>query len=130
MTTIKLGDLTVNRLGFGAMRVIDNPSIWGEPSDRRKALNVLRRAVELGVNFFDTAESYGPQTDETVIAEALHPYPKDLVIATKCGISRPSRGRWDPDGRPEKLTKDLEGSLKRLKLERIDLYQLHCPDPK
>src|SRR2546423_2205633 len=130
MTTIKVGDLTVNRLGFGAMRVIDNPSIWGEPSDRPKALNLLRRAVELGVNFFDTAESYGPQTDETLIAEALHPYPKGFVIATKCGLKRPTPGRWDADCRPEKLRSDLEGSLKRLKLERIDLYQLHTVAPK
>src|SRR5712691_619381 len=127
---MKLGDLTVNRLGFGAMRVIDNGSIWGEPSDRAKALKVLRRAVELGVNFFDTAESYGPHTDEILIAEALHPYPKGFVIGTKCGLSRPSPGRWDADGRPEKLRRDLEGSLKRLRLERIDLYQLHAPDPK
>ena len=129
MTSIKVGDLTVNRLGFGAMRVIDNGSIWGEPRDRASALKVLRRAAELGINFFDTAESYGPHTDEVLIAEALHPYPKGLVIATKCGISRPTRGRWDADGRPEKLRRDLEGSLKRLKLERIDLYQLHTVDP-
>ena len=127
---MKLGDLTVHRLGFGAMRVIDNGSIWGEPSDRAKALKVLRRAVELGVNFFDTAESYGPHTSEILIAEALHPYPKGFVIGTKCGIARPSAGRWDADGRPEKLKKDLEGSLKRLRLERIDLYQLHTVDPK
>jgi pyridoxine 4-dehydrogenase len=130
MSVVRLGDLTVNRLGFGAMRVIDNASIWGEPSDRPKALRLLRRAAELGVNFFDTAESYGPQTDETLIAEALHPYPKGFVIATKCGLARPSPGRWDADCRPEKLRRDLEGSLKRLKLERIDLYQLHTVDPK
>ena len=129
-TTIRIADLTVNRLGFGAMRVIDNGNIWGEPRDRAGAHRVLRRAVELGVNFFDTAESYGPHTDETLIAEALHPYPKGFVIATKCGISRPTPGRWDADGRPEKIRKDLEGSLKRLKLERIDLYQLHTIDPK
>jgi len=127
---MKLGDLEVNRLGFGAMRVIDNDDIWGEPSDRKRAHRLLRRAVELGVNFFDTAESYGPQTDETLIAEALLPYPKGFVIATKCGLARPSPGRWDTDGRPEKLRRDLEGSLKRLKLERIDLYQLHAIDPK
>ena len=127
---MKLGDLEVNRIGFGAMRVIDNDNIWGEPRDRARAHRVLRRAVELGVNFFDTAESYGPQTDETLIAEALHPYPKGFVIATKCGLARPSPGRWDADGRPEKLRRDLEGSLKRLKLERIDLYQLHAIDPK
>jgi pyridoxine 4-dehydrogenase len=127
--TIRIGDLTVNRLGFGAMRVL-SPSIWGEPRDRAAAQRLFRRAVELGVNFFDTAESYGPQTDETVIAEALHPYPKGFVIATKCGVSRPNPSRWDADGRPEKLKKDLEGSLKRLRLERIELYQLHTIDPK
>jgi aryl-alcohol dehydrogenase-like predicted oxidoreductase len=126
---IAIGDLTVNRLGFGAMRVL-GPDVWGEPNDRPAALRVLRRAVELGVEFFDTAESYGPQTDETLIAEALHPYPKGFVIATKCGLVRPSPSRWDSDARPEKLRRDLEGSLKRLKLERIDLYQLHAPDPK
>lgn len=130
MTTIKVGDLSVNRLGFGAMRVIDNDDIWGEPSDRGHALKVLRRVVELGVNFIDTAESYGPHTDEVLIAEALHPYPKGLVIATKCGLARPKPSRWDDDCRPEKLRKDLEGSLKRLKLERIDLYQLHTVDRK
>jgi aryl-alcohol dehydrogenase-like predicted oxidoreductase len=122
--------MEVNRLGFGAMRLIDNDDIWGEPSDRKHAVKVLRRAVELGVNFIDTAESYGPHTDEVLIAEALHPYPKDLVVATKCGLSRPRPSRWDDDCRPEKLRKDLEGSLKRLKLERIDLYQLHTVDPK
>lgn len=127
---LKIGDLQVHRLGFGAMRIIDNENIWGEPSDRAHALKVLRRAAELGVQFFDTAESYGPQTNETLIAEALHPYPKGVVIATKCGLSRPSPGRWDADCRPAKLRKDLEGSLKRLKLERIDLYQLHTVDPK
>src|SRR5437016_3106715 len=127
---MKLGELSVNRVGFGAMRVIDNGSIWGEPSDRAKALKVLRRALELGVNFFDTAESYGPHTDEILIAEALHPYPKGLVVATKCGLSRPRPSSWGDDCRPEKLRKDLEGSLKRLKLERIDLYQLHTVDPK
>ncbi|MGQ0654687.1 MAG: aldo/keto reductase [Betaproteobacteria bacterium] len=127
---MKVGDLEVNRLGFGAMRVIDNGNIWGEPRDRSHAHKVLRRAVELGINFFDTAESYGPQTDETLIAEALHPYPEGFVIATKCGLARPSPGRWDADGRPEKIRRDLEGSLKRLRLERIDLYQLHTIDPK
>jgi pyridoxine 4-dehydrogenase len=126
---IQIGDLTVNRLGYGAMRVL-GPDIWGEPKDRAAALKLLRRAVELGVSFFDTAESYGPQTDETLIAEALHPYPKGLVVATKCGVARPSPSRWDADGRPEKLRRDLEGSLKRLRLERIDLYQLHTVDPK
>ncbi len=127
---LKIGDLEVNRLGFGAMRVIDNDDIWGEPKDRANSLRVLRRAVELGVEFFDTAESYGPHTDETLIAEALHPYPKGFVVATKCGLARPRPSRWDAECRPEKLRKDLEGSLKRLKLERIDLYQLHTVDPK
>ena len=126
---MKLGDLEVNRLGYGAMRVL-GPDIWGEPQDRAGARRLFCRAVELGVNFFDTAESYGPQTDETLIAEALHPYPKGFVIATKCGIVRPSPGRWDADGRPDKLRKDLEGSLKRLRVDRIDLYQLHTIDPK
>jgi len=127
---MKIGDLEVNRLGFGAMRVIDNDHIWGEPSDRKHAHKVLRRALELGVNFIDTAESYGPQTDETLIGEALHPYPKGLVIATKCGLARPSPGRWDADCRPEKIRQDLDGSLKRLRVERIDLWQLHTVDPK
>jgi pyridoxine 4-dehydrogenase len=130
VTTLKIGDFTVQRLGFGAMRVIGNREIWGEPADRPNAIKVMRRALELGVDFFDTAESYGPQSVETLIAEALHPYPKGFVIATKCGISRPSRQRWDADCRPDKLRRDLEGSLKRLKLERIDLYQLHTVDPK
>jgi len=129
MDTIKVGDITVNRLGFGAMRVLGD-DVWGEPKDRAGALRLFRRAVELGVNFFDTAESYGPQTDETLIAEALHPYPKGFVVATKGGLVRPKPSRWDSDARPEKLRRDLEGSLKRLKLERIDLYQLHAPDPK
>jgi len=127
---MRIGELEINRLGFGAMRVIDNDHIWGEPSDRKHAHKVLRRAVELGVNFIDTAESYGPQTDETLIGEALHPYPKGLVIATKCGLARPSPGRWDADCRPEKIRQDLDGSLKRLRVERIDLWQLHTVDPK
>ena len=126
---MKIADLSVNRIGLGAMRAL-GPDVWGEPKDRAGAIKLFRRALELGVNFFDTAESYGPHTDEALIAEALHPYPQGFIIATKCGISRPSRGRWDADGRPEKLRKDLEGSLKRLKLERIDLYQLHAIDPK
>jgi len=130
VSVIQVGDMTVNRLGFGAMRVIDNDDIWGEPSDRKHAIRVLRRAVELGVDFMDTAESYGPHTDEILIAEALHPYPKGMVVATKCGLSRPRPSRWDDDCRPEKLRKDLEGSLKRLKLDRIDLYQLHTVDSK
>jgi pyridoxine 4-dehydrogenase len=126
---IKIGDLTVNRLGFGAMRVC-GPQIWGPPKDRAAALKVLRRAYELGCNFFDTADSYGPHVDEELIAEALHPYPKDLVIATKGGLVRPSAPRWDTNGRPEHLRQAIEGSLRRLKLERIDLYQLHAPDPE
>ena len=112
------------------MRVIDNDDIWGEPRDRANSLKVLRRAVELGIDFFDTAQSYGPETNETLIAEALHPYPRGLVIATKGGLARPRPSRWDADCRPAKLRSDLEGSLKRLKLERIDVYQLHTVDPK
>jgi pyridoxine 4-dehydrogenase len=128
-TTITVGDLKVNRLGFGAMRVC-GPQVWGPPKDRPAALRVLRRAYELGCNFFDTADSYGPHVDEELIAEALHPYPKDLVIATKGGLVRPSAPRWDENGRPEHIRQAIEGSLKRLKVERIDLYQLHAPDPK
>jgi aryl-alcohol dehydrogenase-like predicted oxidoreductase len=124
---MKVGDLQVNRLGFGAMRVC-GPNVWGPPKDRALALKVLRRAYELGANFIDTADSYGPHVDEELIAEALHPYPKDLVIATKGGLLRPRPGAWDPDGRPEHLKRALDGSLRRLKLERIDLYQLHSPD--
>ena len=127
---LRLADLEVNRLGFGAMRVIDNDDIWGEPQDRANSLRVLRRAVELGVELIDTAQSYGPQTNETLIAEALYPYPKNLVIATKGGLARPRPSRWDADCRPEKLRRDCEGSLKRLRLDRIDLYQLHTVDPK
>ena len=127
---MKVGDLQVNRLGFGAMRVLGDPNIWGPPRDRANAKKVLRRAYELGANFFDTAESYGPHTDEIIIAEAMHPYPKDLVIGTKCGLARPKPSRWDEDARPEKLRKDLEGSLKRLKLDCLHLWQLHAPDPK
>jgi aryl-alcohol dehydrogenase-like predicted oxidoreductase len=127
---VKLGDLEVNRLGFGAMRVLGSPDIWGPPKDPANAKKVLRRAYELGANFFDTAESYGPHTDEVIIAEAMHPYPKDLVIGTKCGLVRPRPSRWDEDGRPEKLRADLEGSLKRLKLDCLHLWQLHSPDPK
>jgi aryl-alcohol dehydrogenase-like predicted oxidoreductase len=126
---IHVGDLTVNRLGFGAMRVC-GPQVWGPPKDRANALRVLRRAYELGYNFFDTADSYGPLVDEELIAEALHPYPEDLVIATKGGLLRPTPPQWVSDARPEHLRRALEGSLKRLKLERIDLYQLHAPDPK
>jgi len=124
---MKLGDLTVNRLGFGAMRIC-GPQVWGPPRDRPLALKVLRRAYELGHNFIDTADSYGPEVDELLIAEALHPYPTDLVIGTKGGLLRPSPPQWVPDGRPEHLRRALEGSLKRLRLERIDLYQWHAPD--
>jgi pyridoxine 4-dehydrogenase len=123
------GDLTVNRLGFGAMR-ITGQGIWGEPPDREMAKATLRRAVELGVNFIDTADSYGPEVSETLIGETLYPYPDDLVIATKGGLVRPGPGRWDPDGRPEHLRQACEGSLRRLKLEQIPLYQFHRPDPK
>jgi pyridoxine 4-dehydrogenase len=123
------GDLTVNRLGFGAMRITGS-GIWGEPPDREVAKRLLRRAVELDVNFIDTADSYGPDVSEILIAEALHPYPEDLVIATKGGLVRPGPGVWEPDGRPEHLREACEGSLKRLKLDRIPLYQLHRPDPK
>lgn len=126
---MKLGDLTVNRLGFGAMRVC-GPDIWGEPKDRAAAKKVLACAVALGHNFLDTADSYGPDVSEILIAEALYPYPKELVIGTKGGLLRPRPRAWVPDGRPEHLRRALEGSLKRLRLERIDLYQLHAPDPK
>ena len=122
------GDLTVNRLGFGAMRVTGR-GIWGDPPDRNEARAVLRRAVELGVNFIDTADSYGPDVSEELIAEALHPYPEDLVIATKGGLVRPGPGQWNPDGRPEHLRQACEGSLRRLRLEQIALYQFHRPDP-
>jgi len=129
-TTFELGgDLTVNRLGFGAMR-ITGEGIWGWPPDRENALKVLRRATDLGVNLIDTADAYGPDTSELLIAEALHPYPKGVVIATKGGLTRPGPGQWVPNGRPEHLKQAVEGSLKRLRLERIDLYQLHTVDPK
>jgi len=123
------GDSTVNRLGFGAMRVTGE-GIWGWPADRQNAVKVLRRAVELGVNLIDTADAYGPDTSELLIAEALYPYPKGLVIATKGGLTRPKPGQWVPNCRPEHLKQALEGSLKRLRLERIDLYQLHTVDRK
>jgi aryl-alcohol dehydrogenase-like predicted oxidoreductase len=121
------GDLTVNRLGFGAMR-ITGPGIWGEPASRDEARAVLRRAVELGVNFIDTADSYGPHVSEELIAETLHPYPDDLVIATKGGLERTGPGQWPVNGRPEHLIEACEGSLRRLRLEQIPLYQLHRPD--
>jgi pyridoxine 4-dehydrogenase len=123
------GDLTVNRMGFGAMR-LTGPGIWGDPPDRDRAKAALRRAVELGVNFIDTADSYGPEVSEPLIAETLYPYPDELVIATKGGLLRPGPGRWTADGRPEHLRQACEGSLKRLKLDEILLYQLHRPDPK
>jgi aryl-alcohol dehydrogenase-like predicted oxidoreductase len=122
------GDLTVRRLGFGTMR-LTGPGIWGPPPDRSEALSVLRRAVALGVTLIDTADSYGPAVSEELIAEALFPYPAGVAIATKGGYARPGPDHWVPDGRPEHLRAALEGSLKRLRLERIDLYQLHTPDP-
>ena len=126
---MKVGDLEVNRLGYGAMRVC-GPSVWGPPKDRAHALAVLRRAYELGGNFFDTADSYGPYVDEELIAEALHPYPEGPGHRHQGRTHSSAAPRWDEDGRPEHLRRALEGSLKRLKLERIDLYQLHAPDPK
>jgi aryl-alcohol dehydrogenase-like predicted oxidoreductase len=122
-------DLRVTRLGFGAMR-ITGKGIWGPPADRAGAVKVLRRAVELGINFIDTADSYGPKVSEEIIAEALYPYPADLVIATKGGFERPGPDRWVENGTPEHLRSACEGSLRRLRLERIDLYQLHRIDPK
>jgi pyridoxine 4-dehydrogenase len=121
------GGLAVRRLGFGAMR-ITGEGVWGYPPDRDEARKVLRRAVELGVNLIDTADAYGPETSELLIAEALHPYAKGLVIATKGGLTRPGPGQWVPNGRPEYLTQCVEKSLQRLRLERIDLYQLHRVD--
>jgi pyridoxine 4-dehydrogenase len=123
------GDLTVNRMGFGAMR-ITGQGIWGEPADREQAKAAIRRAVELGVNLIDTANSYGPHVSEELIAETLYPYADDLVIATKGGLVRPGPGRWEADGRPEYLREACESSLRRLKLEQIPLYQFHRPDPK
>jgi aryl-alcohol dehydrogenase-like predicted oxidoreductase len=128
--TIEIGgDLVVRRLGFGAMR-ITGTGIWGEPADADQAKATLRRAVELGVNFIDTADSYGPQVSERLIGETLYPYPDDLVIATKGGLVRPGPGRWDADGRPEHLREACEGSLRRLRLDQIPLYQFHRPDPR
>jgi len=123
------GDLTVHRLGFGAMR-ITGPGIWGPPDDPEEAKRLLRRVVELGIDLIDTADSYGPEVSENLIAEALHPYPDGLVIATKGGLLRTGPGEWPRDGRPEHLKEACEGSLRRLRLDRIDLYQLHSPDPK
>lgn len=122
------GEVSVHRLGFGAMR-LTGEGIWGPPKNRTEAVAVLRRAVELGVNFIDTADSYGPNVSEELIAEALHPYPKGLVVATKGGWNRPGPNQWTHDATPAHLRKAVEGSLKRLRLERIDLYQLHHPDP-
>ena len=126
--TINLGDITVNRLGLGAMRLCGD-SAWGRPRDRANASRVLHRAVELGVNFIDTADSYGPEANESLISQALYPYPPGLVIATKGGLVRPNRRSWVQDGRPDHLRRAVEGSLQRLRLERIDLYQFHAPDP-
>ena len=123
------GDLRVHRLGFGAMR-ITGKGIWGEPKDRAEAIRVLRKAVELGINFIDTADSYGPRVSEEIIAEALYPYPKELVIATKAGLERPGPDQWVPNGKPAHLREACEGSLRRLRVERIDLFQLHRIDDK
>jgi pyridoxine 4-dehydrogenase len=123
------GDLEVRRLGFGAMRITGD-GIWGPPDDPESAKRVLRRVLELGVNLIDTADSYGPEVSENLIAEALHPYPDDLVIATKGGLRRTGPGQWPRDAHPDRLRECCEGSLRRLRLDRIDLYQLHAPDPK
>jgi pyridoxine 4-dehydrogenase len=129
-STFKIGgDLEVRRLGYGAMRITGD-GIWGPPDDPESAKRVLRRVIELGVNLIDTADSYGPEVSENLIAEALHPYPDGLVIATKGGLRRTGPGEWPRDARPERLKGCCEGSLRRLRLERIDLYQLHAPDPK
>jgi pyridoxine 4-dehydrogenase len=122
-------DLRVTRLGFGAMRITGD-GVWGEPKSRKQAIQVLRRAVELGINLIDTADSYGPNVSEEIIAEALHPYPSSLVIATKGGFDRPGPNKWVENGRPDHLRTACEGSLRRLRMDRIDLYQLHRIDPK
>jgi aryl-alcohol dehydrogenase-like predicted oxidoreductase len=122
------GDLTVHRMGFGAMR-LTGKGIFGPPKDRAEAIRVLQRAIELGTDFIDTAAAYGPHISEELICEALYPYPEDLVIATKGGLERPGPDKWKPNGHPDKLRADLEGSLQRLRLERIDLWQLHRIDP-
>jgi aryl-alcohol dehydrogenase-like predicted oxidoreductase len=127
--TFALGELTVHRLGYGAMQ-ITGPGVWGEPADREACVAVLRRAVELGVDLIDTADSYGPEVSESIICEALHPYPDGLVIATKAGLTRQGPGQWLPVGRPEYLRQQCEMSLRRLGLERLDLFQLHRIDPK
>src|SRR6185437_15970018 len=121
------GELEVNRLGFGAMRLTGD-GIWGEPANREECKKVLSRALELGINLIDTADSYGPEVSENLIAEALHPYPEDLVIATKGGLRRTGPGQWPRDAHPDRLKECCEASLRRLKLDRIDLYQLHSPD--
>src|SRR5882672_2506897 len=123
------GERPVHRLGLGAMR-LTGPGVWGPPADKKEAIAVLRRAVDLGINFIDTAESYGPHVSEDLIAAALHPYPSGLVIATKGGLDRPGPEKWKPRGRPERLREELEGSLRRLRLEQIDLWQLHRIDPE
>jgi pyridoxine 4-dehydrogenase len=123
------GDLRVHRLGLGAMR-ITGPGIFGPPKLQREPIEMLRRAVRLGINFIDTADSYGPEISEKLIAQALYPYPRDLVIATKGGLTRPGPDIWESNARPDHLRAAVEGSLRRLRLERIDLYQLHRPDPK
>lgn len=127
--TFELGDFTIYRMGYGAMR-LTGEGIWGEPDDRDNARAVLHRVLELGVNFIDTADAYGPDVNENLIAEALHPYPDGLVIATKGGLTRSGPGQWHPNGTPQHLRGALEGSLKRLKVDQIDVYQFHRPDPK
>jgi len=127
--TIEIGDHRVRRFGFGAMRITGR-GIWGPPADHDGSIAVLRRAVELGVNLIDTADSYGPDVSEELIAEALHPYPDDLLIATKGGLTRTGPGQWPPDGSPQHLREACEGSLRRLRLDTIELYQQHRPDPE
>jgi len=127
--TFVIGDIPVHRLGFGAMQITGD-GVWGEPADHSEAIAVLRRAVELGINLIDTADSYGPEVSERLVAEALYPYPDDLLIATKAGFQRPGPSQWVEDGRPEHLRSAVEGSLRRLRLQRIDLLQLHRIDPK
>jgi pyridoxine 4-dehydrogenase len=127
--TVTVGDMTVDRMGFGAMRITGD-GIWGPPADPEECKRVLRRAVELGVNVIDTADSYGPHVSEELIADALFPYPDDLIIATKAGFARPGPNRWEPDGRRQHIREAIEGSLRRLRRDRIDLYQVHTPDRK
>jgi len=127
--TFEIADMTVNRLGFGAMRITGD-GIWGPPDDPEEAKRLLHRVIELGIDLIDTADSYGPEVSENLIAEALHPYPDGLVIATKGGLRRTGPGQWPRDARPERLKECCEASLRRLKLDRIDLYQLHSPDPR